>query len=408
MIINTKKFKECCSKILAATDTSEISTLTETLELKVTGQILYLNVTNREYYVSVKFPIDHDEDEGFHATVNASTFLKLINQTTTEDIILTIKDNALNVDANGSYKLPLIYDNDKLLELPEIVINNKTVEMGIDSDILTSILQYNSKELNKGTIARPVQKMYYIDEQGCITFTTGACVNSFSLEKPIKILLNNKIVKLFKLFDGTTTHINEYKADDVNSSEERKKQIYELCQNSLVRFTLGYDALSDSIIQTKVSFETNDVILTAITSCDDTLLNSVPAAAIRARANNSYPYSVTFNKEELLGAIGRLLLFTNSKKIRAYGEFEFDSSSVTIRDVKKDNSETVYYYNQAVIYDNNKYKLFLDLIDFQTTLESCTENDVSLSFGDGKAVVLNRSSIKNIIPEMKMAEDNGK
>lgn len=408
MIINTKKFKECCSKILAATDTSELSTLTETLELKIIGQILYLNVTNREYYVSVKFPVDHDDEEGFHATVNASTFLKLINQTTTENITLIIVGNALNIEANGSYKLPLIYDNDKLLELPEIVINNKTVEMGIDSDILTSILQYNSKELNKGTAARPVQKMYYIDEQGCITFTTGACVNSFSLEKPIKILLNNKIVKLFKLFDGATTHINEYKEEDINSSEERNKQIYELCQNSLVHFTLGYDALSDSIIQTKVSFETNDVVLTAITSCDDTLLNSVPALAIRARANNSYPYSVTLNKEELLGAIGRLLLFTNSKKIRAYGEFEFGSESVVIRDIKKDNSETIRYCNTTNVYDGDTYKLFLDLVDFQTTVESCIENDVSLSFGDNKAVVLNRSSIKNIIPEMKMTEDNGK
>jgi hypothetical protein len=402
MIINTKNFKDCCSKILAATDTSEISTLTETLELKTIGRILYLNVTNREYYVSVKFPLDHDEE--FHATVNANMFLKLISQTTTEDIELAIVDNVLNVKANGSYQFPLIYDKDKLLELPEIIINNKTVEMGIDSDVLDSIAQYNSKELNKGSVARPVQKMYYIDEQGCITFTTGACVNSFSLEKPVKILLSNKIVKLFKLFKGATVH-DVIKATE---SEEITKKVQENYQNSLIHFTLGYDALSDDIMQTKVSFETNDVALTAIIACDDVLLNSVPASAIRARANNNYPYSVTINKEALLGAIGRLLLFTNDKKIRAYGEFEFNSESVVIRDIKKDNSETIKYDNVTNIYDGNSYKLFLDLMDFQVTLESCIEDDINLSFGDGKAVVLTRKNIKNIIPEMRAVETNGK
>jgi hypothetical protein len=402
MIINTKNFKNCCSKILAATDTSEISTLTETLELKTIGRILYLNVTNREYYVSVKFPLDHDEE--FHATVNANMFLKLISQTTTEDIELAIVDNVLNVKANGSYQFPLIYDKDKLLELPEIIINNKTVEMGIDSDVLDSIAQYNSKELNKGSVARPVQKMYYIDEQGCITFTTGACVNSFSLEKPVKILLSNKIVKLFKLFKGATVH-DVIKATE---SEEITKKVQENYQNSLIHFTLGYDALSDDIMQTKVSFETNDVALTAIIACDDVLLNSVPASAIRARANNNYPYSVTINKEALLGAIGRLLLFTNDKKIRAYGEFEFNSESVVIRDIKKDNSETIKYDNVTNIYDGNSYKLFLDLMDFQVTLESCIEDDINLSFGDGKAVVLTRKNIKNIIPEMRAVETNGK
>ena len=402
MIINTKNFKDCCSKILAATDTSEISTLTETLELKTIGRILYLNVTNREYYVSVKFPLDHDEE--FHATVNANMFLKLISQTTTEDIELAIVDNVLNVKANGSYQFPLIYDKDKLLELPEIIINNKTVEMGIDSDVLDSIAQYNSKELNKGSVARPVQKMYYIDEQGCITFTTGACVNSFSLEKPVKILLSNKIVKLFKLFKGATVH-DVIKATE---SEEITKKVQENYQNSLIHFTLGYDALSDDIMQTKVSFETNDVALTAIIACDDVLLNSVPASAIRARANNNYPYSVTINKDALLGAIGRLLLFTNDKKIRAYGEFEFNSESVVIRDIKKDNSETIKYDNVTNIYDGNSYKLFLDLMDFQVTLESCIEDDINLSFGDGKAVVLTRKNIKNIIPEMRAVETNGK
>ena len=49
-------------------------------------------------------------------------------------------------------------------KLPKADIENITAEFLISADILNSILQYNSKELTKGTISKPVQKLYYVDE----------------------------------------------------------------------------------------------------------------------------------------------------------------------------------------------------------------------------------------------------
>ena len=219
-----------------------MSLLTESLELVTAGRTLYLNVTNKEYYASVKFELDHEED--FHAVVNATLFLKLIAAVTTEDIELIIHDTYITIKANGNYKLPLIFENDSMMDLPVIYIDNVTVDMNISGAILDSIMNYNSKELAIGSLAKPVQKMFYLDQEGCITFTTGACVNSFLLEKPVKVLLNSRLVKLFKLFKG-----------------------------GVVKFNLGYDAISDTIIQTKVSFTTDKIKLTAVTGCDDSLLN---------------------------------------------------------------------------------------------------------------------------------------
>ena len=48
-----------------------------------------------------------------------------------------------------------------------------------------------------GVVSNPIQRLYYMDERGAVTFTSGACINNFTLEKPVKILLNNKLVKLF-------------------------------------------------------------------------------------------------------------------------------------------------------------------------------------------------------------------
>lgn len=266
MLIKTEEFKRVGSLILSSIESSELSTLTETLELKTEGKVLHLNITNKEYYMSVTFDLDHEEE--LYATVNANLFLKLVSQVTAEYIELSVKDTYVSFKANGEYKIPLIFDNDKLLELPVISIDNPTVEMNISGEILESILNYNTKELLKGTIAKPVQRMFYVDEQGCITFTSGACVNNFSLEKPIRLLLNQRTVKLFKLF-----------------------------KNQMVKFTLGEDKVSETLSQTKVKFEIPGVTLTVITNCDEELLKTVPVTAIRGRATFEYPHQVILSRQ---------------------------------------------------------------------------------------------------------------
>lgn len=373
MVIKTSKFKDVCATILAATDNSEISTLTETLELKSEGKTLFLNVTNGEYYASVTF--DLDSEESFKAAVNANLFLKLISAVTSDTIELSVTDKYVLVKANGVYKIPLIFNEDKLLELPKIEIANKTVEMKIGGSILKSILNYNSKELLRGTVSRPVQKMFYVDEQGCLTFTSGACVNSFALEKPIKVLFNERLVNLFKLF-----------------------------KDDMVDFSLGYDAISEELVQTKVEFRTSNIKLTAVTGCNDDLLNSVPVAAIRGRANNAYPYNVVLNTRELLDTINRLLLFSagygSNKILKPYSKFVCNGSVVTISDVNGENSETLTFKDNTTVSD--AYTMTLDLADLKIILSTITEEYVTVSFGNHQAIVIKRANIANVVPECRV------
>ena len=369
--IKSESFKDVCSKILTAVDTSELSTITETLALNCSGGRFTLSVTNREYFVETFF--DVEPGIVFEATVNAGLFLKLVSQITTDTIELSTKDNYLLINGNGTYKLPLIFDGKELLSLPRIDIHNKVAEFPIDSDILNSILQYNSKELTKGTITKPVQKLYYVDELGAITFVNGACVNSFTLPQPIKLLFNNRLVKLCKLFkDGS------------------------------VKFTLGYDALGEDIIQTKVKFEGDNVTITAILSCDDTLLASVPVNAIRGRANSNYPYSINLNKNLLIQTINRLTLFNLSSNVnKPYGTLEFSNNGVTIYDSHKENSEVVPYENEIESMEE-PYVAMLNLSELKTTLETCVEPYLCMSFGNHSAMVISRGNVKNVIPEVKL------
>lgn len=374
MILRIEEIQNACGKILAAVDSNTLSVLTETLQLKTENKNLFISVTNREYFAQVKIPMNEEID--FHATVNANLFLKLISQITTDTIELNIVDTSLILKGNGSYKLPLIFDGENLLQLPEITINNATSEFEIDSNVLLSILQFNSKELSKGIISKPIQKLYYLDNEGCVTFTTGACVNTFTLDQPVKILLNDRLVKLFKLFKGEKVH-----------------------------FTLGYDAISDEIVQTKVKFETSDIVITAILSCDDSMLNQFPTRAVRARADASYPYSININREQLIQTICRLLLFSsaNSAKdvIKPFAMFDFKKDSVVVYDTRKENKEEIYYTNSTSGVEDT-YSALLDLNDVKNTLETCTEQYVTIHFGDGAAIVLSRGNIKNVIPECNL------
>lgn len=369
LIIRIEEIQQACGKILAAVDSNSLSVLTETLQIKTENKKMYISVTNREYLAKVK--IDIPEDVEFLATVNANLFLKLVSQITTDTIELSVVDSTLILKGNGVYKLPLIFDGEKLLELPEIDIDNPTVEFDVDSNALLSLIQYNSKELTKGQPSHPMQKMYYVDEKGAITFIFGACVNSFTLEKPVKMLLNDRLVKLFKLFKGEKVH-----------------------------FTMGMDALTDDIIQTKVRFETPEVTITSILSCDDTMLKTFPVDSIRGRANATYPHSIKVNKDQFLQTINRLLLFSsaNSAKdiIKPISEFKFEKDHVVVFDTRGENKEEVWYSNSTI---EDSYDTYLDLNDLKVTLETCVDTYVTLEFGDTQAVVVTHGNIKNVIPE---------
>lgn len=374
MVINTNQLKDICSKILNTLDTNNLSTVTDALEIKISDNTLNINITNKEYYVRFKFPVTENID--FHAVVNASLFLKLINQITESEIELNIVDNSLQIKGNGIYTLPFIYEDTELLKLEEIKINNITSQFTVSTEILKSILTYNSKELNRGVMTRPIQKLYYIDNKGAITFTSGACVNSFILPEPVKLLLNNRIIKLFNIFNSENVNV-----------------------------VLGKDTLND-FIQSKIIIYNDSVSLSAIINDDESLFNSVPVEAIRGRANDNYPYSIFINKKEFSQALSRISLFCNSDN--PYCTFTFNNNSLIMTTPKSKNEEQIYYTeNSNSVSENEEYLCILDIEDLKTLLNGINQTEINIRFGNCQAIVIAYDSVKNVVPECVL-EDHEK
>ena len=378
MIIKTKDFKEAANKILLAAD---LDTNAANLELVARNSSLYLNVTNKEYYVSVKFPLE--TEEAFRAVVDASLFLSLISGFTTETFSLDIKDNTVILGAGKSkYKVAMIYENENLMVLPAIAIQNKTVEMTISNDILMSILNVNSKELLKAKYLNvsELNKLYYIDEAGCFTFTNGSCLNAFSLEKPVKLLLNDRIVRLFKLFK-----------DDV-------------------QFSLGMDPIANGNIQTKIVMQTADTYLAAIITCDDTLIARVqqPCEATKRYLSESYDHKLVLSTADLSAAISRLMSFTKNSKATsekvnmAYlpTVMSIENGELIIKD-KFENYETVTIANES--YSTGDYEMCVNLYDIKLVLDSCQTDHITLNCGNHRSIIITRGPVANLIPEVRKA-----
>lgn len=368
MIFRIEELKRVCTDILYAVD-NQSTFDNENVEINVKDKQMYLYVTNSEYFVTLALPVDVEEE--FNATVNATLFLKLISQISTDTVEITLKEKYLHIKGNGTYKIPLIYIDEEMLHLSPIEIDNNTVinEGKISGEILNSILNYNSKELVKGVIAKPVQKLYYIDNEGAITFTTGACVNNFHIDTPFSMLLSPKIVRLFKLF---------------KNDEE-------------VEFKISKVTSMGSVDVMGVRFESGNTQITAILP-DSSMIASVPVNPIRTMAGEAKDFSIVVNRKNLSDALNRLMLFSASDN-GAFGKFTFDNSKVSMKLKNSSASEDVYYEKEMPSEVDCKYEMMLNLKDLKPTIDNFTDMYITVRFGDHKSLVVSRGNIHNILPE---------
>ena len=376
MILKTKNFQEAANKILVAVGLDRAAA---NLELAANNTDLFLRVTNREYYVAVKFELENPTE--FRAVVDANLFLNLIYGISTEEFELDIKDNFVVVKAGkSSYKLAMIYENDQLMKLPIIKLDpdQVTVNMAISQDILMSILNVNSREVQKAKKVEinELQRYYYIDETGCFTFTTGACINAFTLEKPIKLLLTDKVVKLFKLF------------------------------NSDAWLSYGHLVNSDNSLQPIVVFQTEDVYVATRLLSDETCIQKVkaPCDAMKTLAKEVYDHNLVLSATDLSAAIGRLLMFHKNSSAKADLSFvpaavEFSNTELVISDISGDNKEVITIENGSST--PGGYSMGVNLIDLKAVLDSCKNEHITMNCGNKKSIIINRGTISNVIAETR-------
>lgn len=379
--IKTDKIKDLASKVAMGVDGDRTSPISELLEFELKDKNLTLKTTNKEYFLKAVIENVTDSEEYFHATIIADTFLTLVSKTTTNEIKLDITDSALTFKGNGKYTFPVVLEGDDVVRLPEIPFekDENSVEFNISGDTLKSILDFNSKELNKEVAVDPIQKYYYFDNEGALTFVEGACINEFKVEsnKDFKLLLNERLVQLFKLFAGQQVNTTIVKTETSFEDEE-----------------VTY--------QNKIRFEIPNIQLTAIVP-DSDLVNKYPALQVRALANIVYPDQINLSKTNLLESLDRLSIFDkkaggNKIDLKKCGRINFFNDHMEIESMKDGNIEILSYNNETKC--NNDFTSYVSLSDLVKHGNISMADNIVLHFGTGDAIMMQRKNLKQVIPEL--------
>lgn len=368
MIIRIEDLKNISSTVLSSISSNSLMTASNILEVASRDKNLILKISTGESLIEIIVP--QDEVCDLNATVDAEMFFKLIEKTTSSTIELSVDNNCLKVRSNGVYKFPIIYNRDQMIHCTDIEIPTVTASSTLNTDILYSIYRYNSREVGKTNVVNPIQKLYYVDQEGCITFTQGACINNFHLDSPLQVLLSEKIVKLFKLFEPNTS----------------------------VTLEIGPYPISEEIIQTRMRLKSDSIIITAILFSNEQMINSIPIDVIREMAQDEYPYNIVVNKANLLNALNRLILFSEHTALNTFGIFTFQGNKLKIEDINKVNYEDLII-DSSNIADTSIYKTTFDLVEWKNKLSSCISNHVTVKIGNNKAGLLLEKNIIYIIPE---------
>lgn len=373
--LKTNIIKDLTSKINKGIEGERTVRVSELLELEVINDKLILSVTNTQFYLSIELSNQVNSADTLHVTIDADTFIKLVSKTTTDEIILDTKDGNLLYKGNGEYIFPLELDqNGEIKTLPKIEINPQST-FDIMGDTLYSIYSFGSHELVNDVPVDAVQKYYYVDNLGAITYTESPYLNNFNLPVPFRALINDRLAQLFSLFRN--------KRVSVGISKE----------------------VNDGLYQNKISFTCENLSLVSYLP-DDSIINKYPANECRQLQSNPYPGKVTINRALLADALDRLNIFSvkdGNVVLKKAGKINFTNDGLEITSIVDKNKEFIPYVNKDNYYS---YSCYMNLSQLQRHAKANSEVNIEVNYGNDLSIMFTKDNYAQIIVEMENPTDS--
>ena len=149
MKVVTSRMKEAVNKAIKGAGFNNLIPITSMIGIKLSDGKLRLLTTDMTNTLCII--IDKVAGDDMDITVDADKFGKLIAKTTSEDIDLSVKDDVLFVKANGTYKIPLISDEDGLISFQDINDLSEIKEADCKTKLSSVMQAYN---INKSALAK--------------------------------------------------------------------------------------------------------------------------------------------------------------------------------------------------------------------------------------------------------------
>lgn len=352
MKVATSRMKEAVNKAIKGAGFNNLIPITSMIGIKLSNGKLRLLTTDMTNTLCII--IDKVAGDDMDITVDADKFGKLIAKTTSEDIDLSVKDDVLFVKANGTYKIPLISDEEGLVSFPNINIQ-RDIKKADCTTKLSSIMQaYNiNKSALAKTLENPALTGYYCGDMVISTDANVITFNNFKmLDCDNPVLISAQQMQLLTL--NTSEDIDVYMSDN------------------------------------NIQFVTEDVVV------DGALMEGIedfPADDVKAYLDEAFTSSCKVSKDLLLATLDRLALFIEPyDKNGAY--FTFGRKGINIHSKKDASAETINYI------ESKDFKSFICCVDipmFKEQLQANPDDTVKIWYGNENALKIESGKVTQVI-----------
>lgn len=349
MKVVTSRMKEAVNKAIKGAGFNNLIPITSMIGIKLSDGKLRLLTTDMTNTLCII--IDKVAGDEMDITVDADKFGKLIAKITSEDIDLSVKDDVLYVKASGTYKLPLIADEDGLVVFPDVNVGNKPNA----KTKLSSVMQaYNiNRSALAKTLENPALTGYYCGNK---VVTTDANVITFNA---------------YKMFD--------YEEPVLISAQQ------------MVLLTLNTsEDIEVLVTDTSIQFVTDDVVI------DGARMEGIeefPINDINGYLDVAFTSSCKVPKDLLLSVLDRLALFIEPyDKNGAY--FTFGRKGINIHSKKDASTETINYVESK---DFEPFVCCVDIPMLKEQLQANPDDTVKICYGNENALKIESGKVTQVI-----------
>lgn len=349
MKVVTSRMKDAVNKAIKGAGFNNLIPITSMIGIKLSDGKLRLLTTDMTNTLCII--IDKVAGDDMDITVDADKFGKLIAKTTSEDIDLSVKDDVLFVKANGTYKIPLISDEEGLVTFPALSeTKGKTTNVK-----LTSIMQaYNiNKSALAKTLENPALTGYYCGDMVISTDANVITFNDFKMfEQDEPLLISPQLMQLLTL----------------NKQEDIKL----IADKTLLTFIAD-----DMVVQGAVMEGIEDF----------------PADDVKAYLDEAFTSSCKVPKDLLLATLDRLALFIEPyDKNGAY--FTFGRKGINIHSKKDASTEVINYVESK---DFEPFVCCVDIPMLKEQLQANPDDTVKICYGNENALKIESGKVTQVI-----------
>lgn len=353
MKVVTSRMKEAVNKAIKGAGFNNLIPITSMIGIKLSDGKLRLLTTDMTNTLCII--IDKVAGDDMDITVDADKFGKLIAKTTSEDIDLSVKDDVLFVKANGTYKIPLISDEEGLISFPDVTHDHPTPpDKWIDVKLSSIMQAYNiNKSALAKTLENPALTGYYCGDTVISTDANVITFNAFKMFAwDFPILISAQQMALISLF----------KEEDIKVT----------CDPERIIFVTDTQIVEGSLMEGVEDF---------------------PANEVNAYLDEAFTSSCKVPKDLLLSVLDRLALFIEPyDKNGAY--FTFGRKGINIHSKKDASTETINYV------ESKNFQPFVCCVDIpmlKEQLQANPDDTVKICYGNENALKIESGKVTQVI-----------